>query len=167
MPSFAKLGVLYPTGGYYDGMWVMYNDARTSEGGGLWNATDGLWWRDEHFTPGGGTQQTMTAALNSAMPATGTDAYIVAPNGKSIYWSRGNGWAFAALVRVLDILPTSDEHRSTYVLDFQAMAKALIAVQRTDGFWNESLRIPPTVQPSASRAKMVRKRVEPRSLRMA
>jgi len=142
MPSFAKLGVIYPTGGYFDGMWVMYNDARNKEGGGLFNATDGLWWRDKHFTPGGGTQQTMTAALNNAIPATSSDAYIVSPAGKSIYWSRGNGWVFTALVRVLDILPTTDAHRATYVSDFQAMAKALIAVQRTDGFWNESLADP-------------------------
>jgi len=35
MPSFAKLGVLYPTGGYFDGMWTMYNQARSTQGGGF------------------------------------------------------------------------------------------------------------------------------------
>ena len=143
MPSFAKLGVLYPTGGYFDGMWTMYNQARSTQGGGLWNATDGLWYRDLHYTPSGGTKTPMTAAIHNNLtngtPDKSTDAYYVAPNGKSLYWSRGNGWVVAALVRVLDILPTTDSHRATYVSDFQAMAKALIAVQRTDGFWNESL----------------------------
>ncbi len=63
----------------------------------------------------------------------------MAPNGKSIYWSRGNGWVFVALARVLDILPTTDSHRDTYVADFKAMAKAIVPLQRSDGFWNESL----------------------------
>jgi rhamnogalacturonyl hydrolase YesR len=121
MPNFAKLGVLNNDTTYFDAMWAMYNDARTKEGGGLWSAADGLWWRDKNFTP------------------TGVAKPTIAPNGKSVYWARGNGWAFAALARVLDILPTTDAHRATYVSDFQAMAKALIAIQRTDGFWNESL----------------------------
>ena len=139
MPSFAKLGVLYPTGGYFDGMWTMYNNSRSTQGGGLWNATEGLWYRDLHYTPSGGTKTPMTAAINNAIPANTVDAYYVAPNGKSLYWSRGNGWVLVALARVLDILPTTDAHRATYVSDFTAMAKALIAVQRSDGFWNESL----------------------------
>jgi rhamnogalacturonyl hydrolase YesR len=139
MPSFAKLGVLNNDTAYFDAMWVMYDDARTKEGGGLWNAAEGLWYRDLHYTPSGGTKTPMTATIHNNIPANTTDAYYVAPNGKSLYWSRGSGWVFAALTRVLDILPTTDSHRATYVSDFQAMAKALIAVQRTDGFWNESL----------------------------
>jgi unsaturated rhamnogalacturonyl hydrolase len=139
MPSFAKLGVLTGDTTYFDGMWVMYNNARTKEGGGLWNAAEGLWFRDLHFTPGGGTKTPMTATIHNNIPGNTTDAYYVAPNGKSLYWSRGNGWVFTALTRVLDILPTTDSHRPTYVADFQAMAKALVAIQRTDGFWTESL----------------------------
>jgi unsaturated rhamnogalacturonyl hydrolase len=140
MPSFAKLGVLLGDSKYFDGMWAMYDDARTVQGGGLWNASEGLWFRDLHFTPGGGTKTPMTAAINSGgMPGNTTDAYYVSPNGKSLYWSRGNGWVLAALARVLDILPSGDAHRATYVADFTAMAKALLGVQRSDGFWNESL----------------------------
>jgi Predicted unsaturated glucuronyl hydrolase involved in regulation of bacterial surface properties, and related proteins len=142
MPSFAKLAVLYPTGGYLNAMWTMYNQARSTQGGGLWNATDGLWFRDLHYTPSGGTATPMTAAIHNAIPANTVDAYYVAPNGKGLYWSRGNGWVFAALTRVLDILPSTDSHRATYVADFTAMAKALISVQRTDGAWNESLMDP-------------------------
>ena len=61
------------------------------------------------------------------------------PNGKSCYWSRGNGWVYAALVRVLDIIPATEPHRAEYLADFQAMSEALRAVQRSDGFWNVSL----------------------------
>jgi rhamnogalacturonyl hydrolase YesR len=146
MPSFAKLGVLNNDTTYFDGMWVMYNAARSKEGGGLWNPTDGLWFRDLHYTPSGGTKTPMTAAIHNNLingsPGSGTDAYYVAPNGQGLYWSRGNGWVTAALVRVLDILPTTDSHRVTYVADFQAQMKALIAIQRDDGFWNESLMDP-------------------------
>jgi rhamnogalacturonyl hydrolase YesR len=142
MPSFAKLGVIYNDTKYFDGMWTMYNQARSTQGGGLWNPTDGFWYRDLHYTPSGGTATPMTAAIHNAIPANTVDAYYVAPNGKGLYWSRGNGWVVAALVRVLDILPTTDSHRATYVADFQAMAKSLIAVQRSDGFWNESLMDP-------------------------
>ena len=49
-------------------------------GNGLYNKTDHLWWRDPDFDPP-----------------------YVEPNGKNCYWSRGNGWVYAALVRVLDI----------------------------------------------------------------
>jgi unsaturated rhamnogalacturonyl hydrolase len=141
MPVFARLGVVDSDTRYFDAMWALYNHARTKQGGGLYNAADGLWWRDLHFTPGG-TQQKMTASLHGNLPGSGTDAYIVSPNGKSIYWSRGNGWVMAALVRVLDLLPASDSHRAQYVSDLQAMAVALLPIQRGDGFWNESLLDP-------------------------
>jgi unsaturated rhamnogalacturonyl hydrolase len=142
MPVFARLGAIYSDPRYFDTMWALYNNTRTQQGGGLRNPADGLWWRDLHFTPGGGTQQRMTSTLNGSIPGSSTDAYIVAPNGKELYWSRGNGWVMAALVRVLDWLPTSDSHRATYLADFQSMAASLLPLQRTDGFWNESLLDP-------------------------
>ncbi len=48
----------------------------------------------------------------------------------------------AALVRVLDWLPNDDDHRATYVADFQSMAASLLPLQRSDGFWNQSLLDP-------------------------
>jgi rhamnogalacturonyl hydrolase YesR len=49
---------------------------------------------------------------------------------------------FAALVRVLEILPNDAPHRKQYEDDFKAMAAALAAVQRHDGYWNVSLHDP-------------------------
>jgi len=92
--------------------------------------------------PDWSSKQTITLAMSQALPAQTQDSYIVAPNGKSIYWSRGNGWVFVALARVLDILPSDDPHRDTYVSDFKAMARALVPLQRSDGFWNASLLDP-------------------------
>jgi unsaturated rhamnogalacturonyl hydrolase len=142
MPVFAKLGKTLGDTKYFDAMWSLYAHARNTQGGGLFNATEGLWWRDFHFTPGGGTQQSMSASLNGSMPSSSTDAYIVAPNGKNLYWSRGNGWVMAALARVLDELPSTDAHRAQYIADLRAMADALLPIQRSDGFWNESLADP-------------------------
>lgn len=61
------------------------------------------------------------------------------PNGKNCYWSRGNGWVYAALVRVLDEIPTNEKHRADYINDFLTMSKAIKNCQRTDGFWNVSM----------------------------
>ncbi|MGC4088097.1 MAG: glycoside hydrolase family 88 protein [Polyangiaceae bacterium] len=122
MPVFAKLGVQLGDSRYFDAMWALYANCRDEQGGGLFDEASGLWWRDAKYNPG--------------------DTYTLSPNGQDIHWSRGNGWVFAALVRVLDVLPASDPHRAAYVADFLAMASALLPLQRTDGFWHESLTNP-------------------------
>lgn len=116
MPVFAKLGVQYNETGYFDKMHQLYDYTKTTLG--LYNEADSLWWRDESF--------------KSAK----------SPAGKNIYWSRGNGWVFAALVRVLEELPSDDSRRNEYEAIVQEMAGALKAVQRDDGFWNENLADP-------------------------
>ena len=120
MPVFARLGVIYKENRYYERMFQMYNHSKTIQGGkGLYNAQDHLWWRDKDFVPP-----------------------YKEPNGEDCYWSRGNGWVFAALVRVLEILPKDAPHRREYSRTFEKMAKALIPIQRSDGFWNASLHDP-------------------------
>jgi unsaturated rhamnogalacturonyl hydrolase len=119
MPVFAKLGVLYKDNAYFEYMYKMYLHTKNVEGGGLYNAKDGLWWRDKSFVPP-----------------------YKEPNGKDCYWSRGNGWVVAALVRVLDIMPKNAPHRDEYLKTYKEMLAALIPLQRTDGFWNVSLHDP-------------------------
>ncbi|MCX2680305.1 glycoside hydrolase family 88 protein [Galbibacter sp. EGI 63066] len=117
MPVFAKLGVLEEDERYFEKMYQMYMYTRNVEGdNGLFNPEDGLWWRDADFDPP-----------------------YKEPNGEDCYWSRGNGWVIAALVRVLSIIPESAPHREQYVQDLKAMANALVPIQRKDGFWNVSL----------------------------
>jgi len=84
-------------------------------------------------------------SLSQNLPAQTQDAYIVAER-QSIYWARGNGWILAALVRVLDILPTTDPHRSTYVSDFQAMASALVPCSAATASGTRACSIRTTVQ---------------------
>lgn len=116
MPVFARLGKLYSDTTYYNYMYKMYMHSKNTEGGGLYNAKDGLWWRDKDFVPP-----------------------YKEPNGEDCYWSRGNGWVVAALVRVLEIIPENEVHRNEYLKTYSEMIKALVPIQRADGFWNVSL----------------------------
>lgn len=123
---------------WLDKGWKMYTWSRDTLAGGLFNQKDGLWWRDKDFVP----------------PYT-------EPNGEDCYWSRGNGWVYAALVRTLDAMLMADnanpvsgmeplgakswtrlpfaDHYDNYVNDFKMMTDALIKCQRKDMFWNVSL----------------------------
>lgn len=117
MPVFTKLGLLYKDTNYYRKMNVMYNFTRNNYGiHGLYNQDDHLWWRDKDFV-----------------------SPYKEPNGKNCYWSRGNGWVIAALVRTLAQLPLTDPHYNEYLQDYKDMCRALISIQRDDGFWNVSL----------------------------
>ncbi len=60
-------------------------------------------------------------------------------DGKNCYWSRGNGWVFVALCRVMNQLQPSDKYYRQLLGDYKLMATALSKLQREDGFWNPSL----------------------------
>ena len=144
LPVFSKMARISHFSGdveadrYTDKGWDMYEASRDEIGGGLLNVKDGLWWRDSDFVPP-----------------------YKEPNGEDCYWSRGNGWVYAALVRAMDAMLVAkgsaapafmeplgetkwrnikvDEHFGDYRKDFLLMTKALLACQRQDGFWNVSL----------------------------
>ena len=63
-------------------------------------------------------------------------------NGKKDFWSRGNGWVFAGLAKVLKDLPEGDAHREEYITKFTGMAKAVKAAQQPEGYWTRSLLDP-------------------------
>ncbi len=60
-------------------------------------------------------------------------------NGKKIFWSRGNGWVMAGLVRVLEKMPKDYPSRKKYEAQFKEMAAAVLAVQGADGLWRPGL----------------------------
>ena len=123
---------------YCDQGWKMYSWTRDTLAGGLFNQIEGLWWRDKDFVPP-----------------------YKEPNGMNCYWSRGNGWVYAALVRAMDnamigkhsgppssleprgeykwIVQDYEEHFEDYRKDFCKMSYALVRCQRKDHFWNVSL----------------------------
>jgi rhamnogalacturonyl hydrolase YesR len=120
MPVFTKFGIIKNDNKYYEKMYdLYYHTKKLARGVGLYNEADSLWYRDSVYLP----------------PKT-------SPNGLPVYWSRGNGWVFAALARTLDVLPVNAPHRDEYVSTFKQMAGKLIRIQRTDGFWNCNLGDP-------------------------
>lgn len=120
MPVYAKLGVLYNDPKYFERNYEMYAFTKYKHGGkGLYNPEDKLWWRDKDFVPP-----------------------YKEPNGQDCYWSRGDGWVVAALVRTMDITPKSDPHYKEYLQDYKDLLSALPPVQREDGLWNVSLHDP-------------------------
>jgi unsaturated rhamnogalacturonyl hydrolase len=76
---------------------------------GLYDSTTGLWWEDSSYV------------------------------NTSTYWSRGNGWIFAAHAKVLSVLPKSDPHYAEYLSTYTTMAQALAARQQPGGYWNADL----------------------------
>ena len=60
-------------------------------------------------------------------------------NGSRVFWSRGNGWVFAGLARVLAEMPTDYPSRPRYVAQFREMAAEVALLQGTDGLWRAGL----------------------------
>lgn len=121
LPVMTKLSALMQQRGekdylrYAEQGWQMYRTSRDSIAGGFFNKKEGLWWRDKDFV-----------------------APFTTPNGKNCYWSRGNGWVYAALVRAMESLP-SDPHYKDYKKDYLQMTKALLNCQQPDLYWYASL----------------------------
>lgn len=61
------------------------------------------------------------------------------PNGKKVFWSRGNGWVFAGLARFIDVIPEGHKDRDYMVKAYQDLADKLVPLQREDGYWPTSL----------------------------
>ncbi len=114
MPVFTALGVLNNDTAYYNKMYALYSDTKVRRR--LYNTTTHLWYRDSSYLPPAKT-----------------------PNGKDIFWSRGNGWVFGAHTKTLNMLPATDAHYAEYLQTFKDMADALRQIQRGDGLWNSSL----------------------------
>ncbi len=64
------------------------------------------------------------------------------PNGKKVFWGRGNGWVIAGLVRILEYLPEDDAMRSKYLKLYQDLAYSVASYQMEDGLWRSSLNDP-------------------------
>ncbi len=109
MPDFVALGSINNNTNYYTRMYALYSYAKGPQGAGLYDAATGLWWEDSTYV------------------------------NTSTFWSRGNGWAFAAHAKVLSVLPQSDPHYAEYLSTFLSMAQARAARQQPGGYWNSDL----------------------------
>ncbi len=61
------------------------------------------------------------------------------PNGKKMFWSRGNGWVMGGLVRMLDNMPANYQARPRFVTLYKRMAEKIASLQSSDGSWHASL----------------------------
>ena len=63
-------------------------------------------------------------------------------NGAKVFWSRGNGWVFAGLARVIQNLPENHPERKRFIKLYQDMASKIAKLQQPDGSWHASLLDP-------------------------
>ena len=116
MPLYFQMTRITGDRQYLNHAMKMYTWSRDTLAGGLFNKKEGLWWRDADYVPP-----------------------YKEPDGNQCYWSRGNGWVYAALVRCMNQLSPKDKIYKQLKQDFLLMSKALVKCQREDGFWNPSL----------------------------
>ena len=125
MPVYTKMYRITGEERYLEHAMKMYIWTRDTLAGGLFNEREGLWWRDKDFVPP-----------------------YKEPDGSNCYWSRGCGWAYAALVKAMEDISSrpltsrSHSHLKLLTRDFRKMSRALRKCQRTDGLWNPSLLCP-------------------------
>jgi len=72
----------------------------------------------------------------------GKDTDRKEPNGKKVFWSRGNGWVLGGLALLLDDMPKDYKHRDFYVDLYKEMAARILEIQPEDGLWRTSLLSP-------------------------
>ena len=70
--------------------------------------------------------------------------------GRKLFWSRGNGWVFAGLARMIPLLPKDSPDQRRMKALFVEMAARLRELQKPDGFWPPSLLAPEGSPPEAS-----------------
>lgn len=64
------------------------------------------------------------------------------PNGKKMFWSRGEGWVMAGIVRTLEYLPENDPKRPFYINQLREMSARVAELQGSDGLWHAGLLDP-------------------------
>ncbi|RZJ63723.1 MAG: glycoside hydrolase family 88 protein [Flavobacterium sp.] len=64
------------------------------------------------------------------------------PNGKKIFWSRGNGWVLGGLVQVLERLPKVDPNYKRFEDLYLKMVEKIATLQQEDGLWRPNLADP-------------------------
>ncbi|TYQ20198.1 UNVERIFIED_ORG: rhamnogalacturonyl hydrolase YesR [Zoogloea ramigera] len=64
------------------------------------------------------------------------------PNGKKVFWSRGEGWVLGGLARTIDFIPDNDPKKPFYVTQLRQMSARLAQLQGKDGLWHAGLLDP-------------------------
>lgn len=127
LPNWTKMYRLTGEDKWLDKLRALYDDRKAE----LYDEETGLFYRDKNYI------YDANATYNSS--GDGSNQKI-SPNGKKILWSRGNGWAMAALTKMLQDLPDNrGDDRAEYEAVFKKMATTLLQEQGEDGFWRMNL----------------------------
>ncbi len=102
--------------------------------GKLYDTDENLFYRDKRFFP-----EALEERKND--PTWKGNEQVTAA-GKKVIWSRGNGWAFAGIARILEYLPMEHANYPRYEQVLASMAKALKKCQSEEGFWYPNLADP-------------------------
>ena len=113
-PGLVRLSRATGDSSYADLMHMMWSETQSC----LYDTTEHLFYRDINYFP----------------------PYNY--NGKKVFWSRGNGWVLAGIVRLLQYLPQDDPNRMNYVVLLQEMSAKLLELQLEDGYWHSDLLSP-------------------------
>jgi unsaturated rhamnogalacturonyl hydrolase len=111
MPVLAKLAKITGDRKYLVWMDACFRDVAQE----LWDPQEHFFYRDKHFIG------------------------MTTPNGKKVIWARGNGWVYAGLARILEVLPADDQLRPWYVEMFKQHSAFIAATQPVDGLWRPNM----------------------------
>jgi unsaturated rhamnogalacturonyl hydrolase len=105
--------------------------------GKLYDIDENLFYRDHNFFPDCLEQRKNDPDWKGNNQVTAA--------GKKVLWSRGNGWAFAGIARILKYLPKNHASYKRYENVFKNMAQSLKSRQSEEGFWYPNLDDPKDV----------------------
>lgn len=97
----------------------------------LFDTEEGLWYRDSKFIYNPNTKYVSSSSTPN-----------VSPNGKKVFWGRGNAWVYVSLARNLRIMDKNAIGYEQYLADFKAMSEALLRTMHEDGYWRANLGDP-------------------------
>jgi unsaturated rhamnogalacturonyl hydrolase len=102
--------------------------------GKLFDTEENLFYRDQNFFPDCREQRKTDPDWKGNHQVTAA--------GKKVLWSRGNGWAFAGIARILKYLPEDHPSYKRYEQLFKKMAQSLKNCQSEEGYWSPNLADP-------------------------
>ncbi len=139
-PTLAMLGKATGEAKYYRAMNSMFWDIYDH----LFDKKAGLFYRDKRFIEGyeGEVPEAYRLSEANYREKRSTWVYQTSRNGKKVLWSRGNGWAYAGIVRILEYLPRLDLYYNRYVELYRNMSVQLLNRQGADGLWRVNLDDP-------------------------
>ncbi|QGY47542.1 hypothetical protein GM418_28885 [Maribellus comscasis] len=140
-PALAMLNKITGEEKYLDWMDACFWDIY----GALFDKDAGLFYRDTRYMKGyQGIIEERYIRPDSIPHGEARTTYIYqeTKNGKKVLWSRGNGWAFGGLTRILKYMPSDHGNYERYKALYIIMATELKERQQLDGFWRPNLDDP-------------------------